>query len=200
MSHAEEDVSQLSFGENFRDVEFIANAGVFALLTAVRQRRLDDEAAGRAPDQPRPSEAFERARDFAGRFGGAMQALDVEKQDRVLTLLSELRFAVPKKAGAGGGAGAGAGAGAFMDEDGLGGGGAFGGAEAEEFEERGLHMYEVTALLNLNPASVAAAKALVPSLENIRDEDFEAAITIVRNATLNIDAAPAPAPADGEEM
>jgi hypothetical protein len=198
MAHAEEDVAQLSFGDNFRDVEFIANAGVFALLTAVRQRRLDDEAAGRAPDQPRPSEAFERARDFAGRFGGAMQALDVEKQDRVLTLLSELRFNVPKKAG--GGAGAGAGAGGFMDDDGLGGGGGFGGAESEELEERSLHMYEVTALLNLNPASVAAAKALVPSLENIRDEDFEAAITIVRNATLNIDAAPAPAPADGEEM
>ena len=198
MAHAEEDVAQLSFGDNFRDVEFIANAGVFALLTAVRQRRLDDEAAGRAPDQPRPSEAFERARDFAGRFGGAMQALDVEKQDRVLTLLSELRFNVPKKAG--GGAGAGAGAGGFMDDDRLGGGGGFGGAESEELEERSLHMYEVTALLNLNPASVAAAKALVPSLENIRDEDFEAAITIVRNATLNIDAAPAPAPADGEEM
>jgi hypothetical protein len=87
-----------------------------------------------------------------------------------------------------------------MDDDGLGGGGGFGGAESEELEERSLHMYEVTALLNLNPASVAAAKALVPSLENIRDEDFEAAITIVRNATLNIDAAPAPAPADGEEM
>jgi hypothetical protein len=46
------------FGGNFEDVEFIANASVFVLLTAMKNKRL--EAAGRISDGPRVNEAFDR--------------------------------------------------------------------------------------------------------------------------------------------
>ena len=207
MSERDDDVSQLKFSRDFADVEFIDNTTVFVLLNAIRDKRAKDEAEGRLGlDAPRPSEAFERAREYAGRFGGALHGLQgrpVEEIDAVSSQLQQLRFALtPEEArlararrrGAERAAAAGGAAGGVFGDDYGGGGGGGGGMGVDEEDEdeaeaaaaaephHALHSYEVVALVNLNPPTVAVAKSLVPSLEKFRDEDLEQAVAVLRKS------------------
>lgn len=46
-----------------------------------------------------------------------------------------------------------------------------------------LHQYELTALTNLNPGTVTAAKSLIPSLDKFQDEEVEEMLKILRRAS-----------------
>lgn len=46
-----------------------------------------------------------------------------------------------------------------------------------------LHQFELTALTNLNPGTVAAAKSLVPSLEKFQDDEVEEMLKLLRRAS-----------------
>ena len=187
MGDKEDDAALLKFGRDFDDVEFISNATVSVLLTAIRDQRLTNEADGRG-DASRPSEAFERAREYAGRFGGALSKCPAHSIDELTDALIQLRLALTPEAiakenaaarakrGGGGGGGGGGGDGAFEEE---------GAEEADEDEaawQRPLHSFEVVALTNLSPPTVAAAKSLVPSLEKFRDDDVEMAVALLRKS------------------
>ena len=176
----EEDVNALSFGENFEDVEFIANTSVFVLLTAMKNKRLEDEAAGRISDGPRVNEAFDRALQFSGRFGGALQGRTMEDIDVLFEGLSILMFTVPvgKKTDERGGFQSSS----FGVDDEMNGGIA---AAAEVLTvRRPLESYEVVALTNLNPTTVSQAKALIPSLEVYVDDELEEAIKLLRKSSM----------------
>jgi len=228
MGERDDDVAQLKFSRDFYDVEFIDNTTVFVLLSAIKDKREKDERDGRGFEAPRASEAFDRARDYAGRFGGALQGLQgrpVEEIDAVSAQLQALRLALTDEearlrrvaarraragAGAAGGGGGGGGGfgGGFDAFSGFGGGGG-GGLGADEDEEddgaagepervHELHSYEVVALTNLNPQDVNVAKSLVPSLEKFRDEDIEQAVAILRKAAAKSAVDAIAAPADDE--
>jgi hypothetical protein len=175
----EEDVNALSFGENFEDVEFIANASVSVLLTAMKNKRLEDEAAGRISDGPRVNEAFDRALQFSGRFGGALQGRTMEDIDVLFEGLSVLMFTVPtgKKADERRGFQSSSAA-----DDELNGG--INAAAEVLTERRSLASYEIVALTNLNPSTVSQAKALIPSLEVYIDDELEEAIKLLRKSSL----------------
>jgi hypothetical protein len=50
-------------------------------------------------------------------------------------------------------------------------------------EQLRMHLYEQVALTNLNPATVAAAKSLIPSLEKFSDDEVEEALKVLRRAS-----------------
>ena len=75
-----------------------------------------------------------------------------------------------------------------MDPRGGGGSGEGAGDEGGEGgrsreRKRVLHSYEIVALTNLNPPSVAAAKSLIPSLDELEDTDLNDAITLLRKTS-----------------
>lgn len=48
-----------------------------------------------------------------------------------------------------------------------------------------LHTYEGVAIINLNPATPAAAKSLIPSLERFSDDEIETLLKVTRAAAAN---------------
>jgi hypothetical protein len=224
MAERDDDVAALKFSRDFADVEFIDNTTVFVLLSVIKDKREKDEREGRGFEAPRSSEAFDRARDYAGRFGGALQGLQgrpVEEIDAVSSKLQALRVRLTEEearlariaarraragagAGAAGGGGGGGGFGGGFDAFSGFGGSGMGADEDEDADEAGaeaeqtfeLHSYEVVALTNLNPPNVAVAKSLVPSLERYRDDDLEEAVAILMRASAQ-SAKDAAAPAEG---
>lgn len=46
-----------------------------------------------------------------------------------------------------------------------------------------IHQYEMVALANLNPASVAAARSVIPSLERFADAEIEEMLALLRRAS-----------------
>jgi len=182
----EEDVTNLSFGENFDDVEFIANSSVFVLLTAMK-KKFEEDAGGRLTDGPRVNEAFDRALQFSGRFGGALQGRTMEDIDVLFEGLSVLLFEVPigKKGVTDNRSGFQSSSGITYDDEMNGGIASSSSAAAVvQTERRPLASYEVVALTNLNPSTVSQAKALIPSLEIYADDELEEAIKLLRKSSM----------------
>ena len=109
---------------------------------------------------------MEKANKYCDKFGGALQASDVQAVDALAEALTALEF-VREVGGGDGGAAVGAG-----------GGGGAGDEDAEvaimgEETRIKLHSFEIVSLINLNPTTAAAAKSLIPSLEKLADEEIE---------------------------
>ena len=144
----------------------LSNAAVQLLL------RLQKDKDPAAPQ----SECFERTLAYATRFPGAVPAPTLEAEDALLDKLAHMELALQ---GGGGGMGGG-------DEGGGGGGGGGGEGEGEGAgggeARQALHHFEVVALMNLNPDSVAAARNLLPSLERFSNEALEDVVAALRKS------------------
>ena len=94
----EEDVSQLQFGAGFsEDVHFLPNSHVAMLLAQLAERKYG--GAGGAGERRAP-EVFTKARTYASRFIGAVDASDVAAIDELFIALRALEF---RRDGGGGG-------------------------------------------------------------------------------------------------
>ena len=142
----------------------LSNAAVQLLL---RSQKDKDPSA-------QQSECFERTLAYVARFPGAIPAPTLEAEDALLDKLAHAELAL--QGGGGGGMGEGEKGGAA--EGGAGGEGGVAGGEARQ----ALHHFEVGALMNLNPDSVAAARNLLPSLERFSTEALEEVVAALRKS------------------
>lgn len=101
---------------------------------------------------------------------GAVQILDPADIDAVFTKLKSFAFERADDGGAGG------------DGDDDGGGGRVDRA-APVVRELRLRQYQVVALANLNPSTVAAARSLIPSLAPFTDEELGEMLAVLRGAS-----------------
>lgn len=97
-----------------------------------------------------PPEVFTKAREYATRFVGAVEVTDVAAIDELFSSLRALEWAREGSAA---------------------------GAAAPPAR---LHEYQILAFSNLNPGSVAAARALIPKLEPFSDEEIAEVLTLLR--------------------
>ena len=106
--------------------------------------------SGSGADARPPPEVFAKAREYATRFVGAVEVTDVAAIDELFTALRALEWARE---------------------------GSTAGAAAPPAR---LHDYQILAFSNLNPGSVAAARALIPKLEPFSDEEIAEVLTLLR--------------------
>jgi hypothetical protein len=142
----------------------LSNAAVQLLL---RSQKDKDPAAPQ-------SESFERTFAYVSRFPGAIPSPTLESEGALLDKLAHAELALQ------GGGGGGMGGGEEGGDEG-GGGGEGEGAGGDETRQA-LHQFEVVALMNLNPDSVAAARNLLPSLERFSNEALEEVVAALRKS------------------
>lgn len=155
----EEDVSLLHFGPGFSsDVHFLPNSHVSLLLSQISEKKY-----GGGGGERRAPEVFSKARAYAGRFIGAVDISDVAAIDELFHALRALEF--PREGGGAGG-----------DEEEAGG-------EPVQPHTVKLHEYQILAISNLNPPSVAAARALIPKLDGFSDDEINEILTTLRRSS-----------------
>jgi len=103
-----------------------------------------------------PPEVFAKAKTYASAFGGAVELTDVAAIDELYTSLRSLEFVRES-----------------LD------------AESGEpvVTKVKLHEYQLVALSNLNPSSIAAARCLIPSLDSFSDDELSECLTLLRRAS-----------------
>ncbi len=99
---------------------------------------------------------FAKAQEYAAKFPGAVDLMDVAAVDELFASLSALEFVREE-----------------TDD-----------ATGEPVVKRTrLQPYQIVALSNLNPPSADVARSLIPSLETLTDAELGEALTILRRAS-----------------